>query len=76
MYIDICIIKMKNFYFIYVIYIGNGFIDFEEFVLMMVKKLEKMNIEDEICEVFKLFDKDDNGCIIVIELRNILIEMG
>lgn len=76
MYIDICITKMKNFHFIYATYIGNGSIDFEEFVLMMAKKLEKTNTEDEIREAFKLFDKDDNGCITVTELRNILTETG
>lgn len=57
-------------------YIGNGSIDFEEFVLMMAKKLEKTNTEDEIREAFKLFDKDNNGCITVTELRNILTETG
>lgn len=55
---------------------GNGSIDFEEFVLMMAKKLEKSNTEDEIREAFKLFDKDNNGCITVTELRNILTETG
>nr|XP_034323714.1 neo-calmodulin [Crassostrea gigas] len=55
---------------------GNGSIDFEEFVLMMAKKLEKTNTEDEIREAFKLFDKDNNGCITVTELRNILTETG
>lgn len=76
MYIDKCITKMKNFHFIYATYIGNGSIDFEEFVLMMAKKLEKTNTEDEIREAFKLFDKDNNGCITVTELRNILTETG
>lgn len=42
----------------------------------MAKKLEKTNTEDEIREAFKLFDKDNNGCITVTELRNILTETG
>lgn len=56
--------------------IGNGSIDFEEFVLMMADKLERSNTEDEIREAFKLFDKDDNGYISVSELKNILTETG
>ncbi|XP_062620981.1 neo-calmodulin-like isoform X2 [Saccostrea cucullata] len=55
---------------------GNGSIDFEEFVLMMARKLEKSNTEDEIREAFTLFDKDCNGYITVSELRNILTETG
>lgn len=61
---------------IIILNLGNGSIDFEEFVLMMAKKLEKSNTEDEIREAFKLFDKDNNGCITVTELRNILTETG
>lgn len=57
-------------------WIGNGSIDFEEFVLMMADKLERSNTEDEIREAFKLFDKDDNGYISVSELKNILTETG
>ncbi|XP_022334734.1 neo-calmodulin-like [Crassostrea virginica] len=55
---------------------GNGSIDFEEFVLMMAKKLERSNTEDEIREAFKLFDTDNNGFITVAELRNILTDTG
>lgn len=57
-------------------FVGNGSIDFEEFVLMMAKKLERSNTEDEIREAFKLFDTDNNGFITVAELRNILTDTG
>ena len=38
--------------------IGNGTIDFSEFLAMMAKKLKDTDSEDEIREAFRVFDKD------------------
>lgn len=37
---------------------NNGEIDFEEFCGLMVKKMKESEPEEELVEVFKIFDKD------------------
>ena len=36
---------------------GSGEIDFDEFVQLMVKKMNESNCDDELVEAFKVFDK-------------------
>ena len=42
---------------------GNGTIDFEEFLVMMAKKMKEEDSEEELREAFRVFDKDGNGYI-------------
>ena len=37
---------------------GNGEIDFDEFCNLMIKKMKESEPEEELVEVFKIFDKD------------------
>merc|ERR1712064_161539 len=37
---------------------GNGTVDFEEFLVMMSKKLKDTDSEEELREAFKVFDSD------------------
>ena len=39
---------------------GNGTVDFDEFILMMSKKLSEPESEADIKEAFKVFDKVRN----------------
>ena len=48
---------------------GDGEIDFNEFLVMMAKKMKDTDSEEEIKEAFKVFDKDGNGFISAAELR-------
>lgn len=48
---------------------GNGTIDFGEFLEMMARKLNKIDIEAELLEAFKVFDRDGNGLVSTAELR-------
>lgn len=48
---------------------GNGTIDFGEFLEMMARKLNQIDIESELREAFKVFDRDGNGLVSVAELR-------
>jgi len=43
--------------------VGNGTIDFEEFINMMAKKMRETDSEEELREAFRVFDKDGNGSV-------------
>ena len=56
--------------------IGNGTIDFPEFLTMMARKMKDTDSEEEIREVFRVFDKDGNGFISAAELRHVMTNLG
>merc|ERR1711994_128233 len=51
---------------------GSGAIEFPEFCVMMVKKMQESDTENEIREAYRVFDKERTGMIEVIEMRMIL----
>ena len=55
---------------------GNGTIDFPEFLEMMVRKIRDKDLEAEIKEAFRVFDKDGNGFISASELRIVMVNLG
>jgi len=55
---------------------GNGEIDFEEFLSMMAKKLKETDLEEDIREAFRVFDKNSSGIISTLELRHIMTNLG
>ncbi|KAK3092811.1 hypothetical protein FSP39_007470, partial [Pinctada imbricata] len=55
---------------------GNGEIDFPEFLTMMAKKMKALDVEDEIREAFKVFDRENKGYITASELRHIMTNLG
>ena len=55
---------------------GNGTIDFEEFLIMMSRKMKDTDSEEELREAFKVFDNDGNGFINVEELRQVMTNLG
>ena len=54
----------------------SGTIDFEEFVQMMQVKLQEVDVQEEIIEAFRVFDKERTGFIPRTELKTILVSMG
>ena len=54
---------------------GNGVIDFNEFLYLMVKKMKGNDTEEELLEAFKVFDRDGNGYVTSHELRNVLTSL-
>ena len=51
---------------------GNGVIDFNEFLYLMVKRMKENDTEEELIEAFKVFDRDGDGYVTAHELRNVM----
>lgn len=58
------------------LFLGNGVIDFEEFLEMIVKEMNKTDTEEEMREAFKIFDRSGNGFITAKELKHGMVYMG
>ena len=54
---------------------GDGTVDFEEFVELMEMRMNDNDEEQDIIEVFKVFDKDGNGYITAAELRHVMTNL-
>ena len=54
----------------------NGSIDFTEFVTLMAKQSQGKESEEELLEAFKVFDKDGNGNISALELKQVMHNLG
>ena len=54
---------------------GNGVIDFNEFLYLMVKKMNGNDTEEELLEAFKVFDRDGDGYVTSHELRSVMTSL-
>ena len=54
----------------------SGTIDFEEFVQMMQAKLQEVDVQEEIIESFRVFDKERTGFVSIDEVKKVLTKMG
>ena len=48
---------------------GNGVIGFIEFCSLMTQLIKDSGVQDELLEIFKVFDRDGNGQVSKAELR-------
>ena len=48
---------------------GNGEVDFDEFCGLMIKKMNENEPEEELVEVFKIFDKNNDERIDAEDLK-------
>lgn len=56
---------------------ANGFVDFNEFVSMMLKFQERpVDPEEQYLEAFRVFDQDGNGFISPRELQSVMCSLG
>ncbi len=54
----------------------SGKIDLPEFLHMMSKRIADINLEDDITQAFKVFDRDGNGVISARELKHVMANIG
>ena len=54
----------------------SGTIDCYEFLDLMAKKFMDSDMESEIRQAFRMFDKDGNGFISATELRHVMTNLG
>ena len=55
---------------------GNGTVDFDEFLLMLQRKMKDSDTEEELRQAFRVFDRDGNGLISANELRHVMTNLG
>ena len=55
---------------------NNGFIDQDEFRVLMAEKLKDRNQEDELRKAFRVYDQDDTGLIEFYDLRRVADELS
>jgi len=55
---------------------GNGTIEFDEFLSMMMKKAGEVDEEADLREAFKIFDRDKDGFISMTELKKVASMLG
>ena len=55
---------------------NDGTINFDEFLLIMQKKQNTAEIEEDLREAFRSFDRDGNGLISVAEIKFIMTTLG
>ena len=54
----------------------DGKIEFNEFLQIILKYAKDTDIEDELIEAFKVFDKEGNGLIPSSEFKHIMLTLG
>merc|ERR1739845_221264 len=52
---------------------GSGFVDFDEFLVLMTKKTKEAEEEKEVREAFRILDKEGKGTIDAQVLKEILL---
>ncbi|XP_070538783.1 calmodulin-like isoform X2 [Ptychodera flava] len=55
---------------------GKGSIEFDEFLLLMAKKIKEQDEDEDLVEAFQVFDRDGNGFISAQELRHVMHKLG
>ncbi|OMJ80243.1 hypothetical protein SteCoe_19560 [Stentor coeruleus] len=55
---------------------GKGTAEFPEFLNFMARKMNGQDTEEDMFEAFRVFDRDGNGLISVVEFRHVLTNVG
>ena len=54
----------------------NGYIDFEEFIEVIMTKMKDPYSQSELIQAFKIFDANDDGLIDASELKQVCMKLG
>lgn len=55
---------------------GNGTIDFPEFLAMMRRKLDQLDVDEEIQDAFQTFNVSGDGMFRPAELKQVMSHLG
>lgn len=55
---------------------NDKIIDFNDFMILMNKRINESDPTEEYIEAFKIFDRDGSGRILIDELKEILLLLG
>jgi len=55
---------------------GNGNINFQEYISLMARRMRDGDLEEEMKQVFRLFDRDGNGLVGASELKSLMLGIG
>ncbi|KAK9082473.1 hypothetical protein Syun_031710 [Stephania yunnanensis] len=55
---------------------GNEMLELGEFLNLMARKMKEAEVEDELQDAFKVFDKGSDGYISPQELKHVMISLG
>ncbi|XP_034654472.1 neo-calmodulin-like [Drosophila subobscura] len=55
---------------------SSGSIEFVEFLQMMAKKYQVLNLDESVMAAFRVFDSDEDGYITVQEMRSVIDSLG
>lgn len=56
--------------------LGNGSIEFHEFLLLIANRLRTEDVDEELKDAFRVFDKNHDGLLSASELRDVLATLG
>jgi len=55
---------------------GNGTVDFLEFLQLMARKFVEHDLQADVRQAFRMFDKDGSGTVNAQELRHVMMNLG
>ena len=55
---------------------NNNLIDFNSFLIIMAKRKNDIDKEEDLIDAFRVFDKENNGKISARELRYVMMSSG
>ena len=54
----------------------SGTLTFDEFLTLMQNRLKEVNVQDEIIEAFRIFDRERTGFVSIDDMKKVLMKMG
>jgi len=54
---------------------GKGIINWDQFLSLMRKRIKDTELENDLKEAFKVFDRNDEGVVTATELKHVLISL-
>lgn len=52
----------------------NGFLDLNDVLAIMIKKMKDVSVDEELLEAFKIFDKDETGVLNCTDLKHEILQ--